>query len=215
MRFRTLAVGMFLLVWAADASAQICLGRPSFSEGPYQASLGASFTDGAQGFGGGVALGSDDIFGGAGLDFTNVSDADAWATSFGVDVGASFMLNPREGIEACPVASVIIRSGPDVGEIDTKGVGLRAGGRLGILAAESGNLDVVPTFGLDIAYDRITAEIGPVETTARDTYVIVRVGVGLILNDRMGLVPSLGVPLGIDDADPEFSIVFALNFGQR
>jgi hypothetical protein len=73
----------------------------------------------------------------------------------------------------------------------------------------------VPTFGLDIAYDRITAEIGPVETTARDTYVIVRVGVGLILNDRMGLVPSLGVPLGIDDADPEFSIVFALNFGQR
>jgi hypothetical protein len=125
------------------------------------------------------------------------------------------MLNPREGIEACPVASVIIRSGPDVGEIDTKGVGLRAGGRLGILAAESGNLDVVPTFGLDIAYDRITAEIGPVETTARDTYVIVRVGVGLILNDRMGLVPSLGVPLGIDDADPEFSIVFALNFGQR
>jgi hypothetical protein len=215
MRFRTLVFGMFLLVMAADAAAQTCLGLPSFSEGPYQAALGVSFTEGAQGFGGGAALGTDDIFAGAALVFTNVSDADSIATSFAANVGATYVINDRERIEACPVASVIIRSGPDAGEVDTRGVGLRAGGRLGLLAAESGNVDIVPTFGFDIAYDRITAEVGPVETTVRDTYVIVRAGVGFILNERVAFVPALGVPLGIDGADPEFSFVVALNFGQR
>ena len=215
MRFRTLVVGMFLLFSAAEGFAQTCLGLPSFSEGPYQASLGVAFSDGAQGFGGGFALGSDDVFAGATLGFTNISDADSLATSFGAHAGATFVVNERERVEACPVASVLITRGPDIGDVDIHAVGLRAGGRLGVLAAETGNVDVVPTFGLDIAYDRVTAEVGAVETSVRDTYVIVRAGVGFILNERIAFVPSLGVPLGVDDSDPEFSFVVALNFGNR
>jgi hypothetical protein len=216
MRFRTLAGGMFILLCAAEASAQTCLGMPSFQDGQYQVSLGATFSEGAQGFGGGGALGTDDLFIGASLALTDVDGADSTATSFAVTMGASFVVNQREQIQACPVASVILTGGPDVGAVDVSGVGLRAGGRLGIVGYESGDLQIVPTFGLDIAYDRINGDVGDVETTlARETYVILRFGAGFILNKRVGIVPVLGVPLGLDGSDPEFSFVVAYNFGGR
>ena len=216
MRFRTFAGAMFILLCATHASAQTCLGMPSFRDGQFQVSLGAAFSEGAQGFGGGGALGSDDLFVGASLAVTDVDGADSTATSFGVNIGANFVVNQRERIQACPVASVILTGGPDVGGMDVNQVGLRAGGRLGVVAYESGDLEVVPTFGLEIAYDRINGDIGPVETTlARETYAIARVGVGFILNKRVGIVPALGIPLGLDNSDPEFSFVFAYNFGGR
>jgi hypothetical protein len=215
MFVRALSLGLFTFLAVAEASAQTCLGLPSFAEGPYQASIGAAFTDGAQSFGGGLAAGSDDIFGGATLSFRNVSAVDSTATSFAANVGSTFVLSQRERVEACPVGSVIITSGPDIGDtVDVSGVGLRAGGRLGVVAAELNNMEVVPTFGLDIAYDRVKAEVLDVETTARETYVIARVGVGFILNKRIGLLPALGIPLGLDDSDPEFSIVVAYHFGR-
>jgi hypothetical protein len=215
MRLRAATFGLFLLC-AAEASAQTCLGLPSFSEGPYQASLGASFSDGAQSFGGGGAFGSENVFAGAGVQFVNFSDIDESATSFGVSAGASFAVNERERIEACPVAALSIASGPDVGELDVKGIGLRAGGRLGMVAAETGNIEIVPTFGFDIAYARLEGDVGEVETTlSRETYVILRAGVGFVLNKRMALLPALDIPLGLEGSDPEFSILFAIHFGGR
>lgn len=216
MRFRTLLGGMFILLCATEAAAQTCLGMPSFRDGQFQVSVGAAFSEGAQGFRGGGALGTDDLFVGVSFDVTDVDGADSTATSFAANVGASFVVNERERIQACPVASVILTGGPDVAGVDVSGVGLRAGGRLGIVAYESGDLELVPTFGLDIAYDRINGDVGPVETTlARETYVIARVGAGIILNKRVGIVPVLSIPLGLDGADPEFSFVVAYNFGNR
>lgn len=214
MRVRVLALGILALLTAVDVSAQTCLGLPSFTRGPFQAAAGAAFTDGAQRYGGSFAAGSEEIFGGLSITFTDVSDLDSTATSIAPYAGASYVLNRRERIEACPVAAVIITSGPDVGEVDVSGVGLRAGGRLGLVAAESGNVEFVPTFGLDIAYDRVKAEFAGVETTERDTYVIARAGLGLVFNQNIGLLSTLSIPLGLDGADPEFSILVAYTFGR-
>jgi hypothetical protein len=215
MRLRAAVFGLFLL-FTADASAQTCLGLPSFSEGPYQASVGLSFTDGAQAFNGGGAFGSENVFAGAGIQFVNFSDLDESAFSFGAHAGASFAVSQTERIEACPIAAISIATGPDVGDLDVNGIGLRAGGRLGMVAAETGNVEIVPTFGFDIAYARLQGELGDVETTlSRDTYVIVRAGVGFVLNKRMAVVPALDIPLGLDGSDPEFNVLFAINFGGR
>jgi hypothetical protein len=216
MRFRTLVGGMFILLCATEAAAQTCLGMPSFRDGQFQVSAGAAFREGAQGFGGGGALGTDDLFVGATVSVTDVEAADSTATAFAMNVGASFVVNERERIQACPVASVILTGGPDVAGVDVSGVGLRAGGRLGLVAYESGDLELVPTFGVDIAYDRINGDVGDVETTlARETYMILRVGAGIILNKRVGIVPVLSVPVGLDGSDAEFSFLVAYNFGGR
>jgi hypothetical protein len=212
-RALTLAA-FFFLITAADASAQTCLGLPSFSVGPYQASFTSVFTEGVSKFGGGFALGSDDIFGGATISVTSFDEIEENATSFGAHGGATFVVSDSERIEACPVASVSIAGGPDIGDVNVNGVGLRAGGRLGMSVYRAGDWQVVPTFGLDLAFDRVTAELAGVETSERETYGIARVGVGFILNERIGLLPILGVPLGLDDADPEFSFTVSYTFGR-
>jgi len=213
MHFRTVALGTFILLAAAEASAQTCLGLPSFDDAPYQGFAGAGFTDGAQRFGAGAAIGSESVFAGAGLGFTNFSEADSNATTFMAHVGANYTFNTRDRITACPLLAVAVTTGPDIGDVDVHGVGLTAGGRLGIVAAETGNIEIVPTFGLDIAYDRLTGDVGDVRTTlSRETYGIVRVGVGFVLNKWIGFVPALSVPLGLDGADPEFSFDVALNW---
>jgi hypothetical protein len=215
MSSRALTLAAFLcFAAAADASAQTCLGLPSFAVGPYQGSFNAVFTEGLQKYGGGFALGTEEIFGGATLAVTNFSDIDDNSTSFGAHAGANFTISDAERIEACPVASVTIAGGPDIGDADVSGIGLRAGGRLGMSVYRSGNLELVPTFGLDLAFDRVTAELGGVETSERETYGIARVGVGFLLNERIGILPILGVPLGLDDADPEFSITLSYTFGR-
>jgi hypothetical protein len=61
----------------------------------------------------------------------------------------------------------------------------------------------------------VTADVGGVDTSVSETYTIVRVGVGLIFNKRIGIVPTLGVPLGLEGSDPEFSILAAFTFGGR
>lgn len=216
MRFRTIAAAMFTLMCANESVAQTCLGLPSFAEGPYQASFGMAFTEGAKTFGGGGALGSENLFAGVSLAFTDVDDVDSTATSFDATFGANFVLNERERLEACPVGSVIVTGGPDLGDVDVTGIGLRAGGRVGVVAVESGNLEVVPTFGFDIAYDKLTGDVGNVETTlSRETYGILRVGVGFVLNKRIGFLPGLNVPLGLDGSDPQFTFLVAYNFGGR
>jgi hypothetical protein len=215
MSSRALTLAAFLFVIAAaDASAQTCLGLPSFSVGPYQASFTANFAEGVQKFGGGFTLGSDDIFGGATVAVTSFDDIDENATSFGAHAGATFSVSDSERIEACPVASVTIAGGPDIGDADINGVGLRAGGRLGMSVYRAGDWEIVPTFGLDLAFDRVTAELAGVETSERETYGIARVGVGFVLNERIGILPILGVPLGLDDSDPEFSFTISYTFGR-
>jgi len=215
MRLGAITLAVFVCLAAAEASAQTCVGLPSFSEGPYQASGGAGFTDGAQRFGGGMAVGSSDYFAGLALFFTNFSDVDSGATTVAFNVGASYPISQQERIEVCPVAAVNVTTGPDVGEADISGVGLRGGGRLGLVAAQAGNIDIVPTFGLDIAYDRVTADVGEVDTSTSETYSIVRVGLGLVFNKKIGVVSTLGVPLGLEGSDPEFSILASFTFGNR
>jgi hypothetical protein len=50
---------------------------------------------------------------------------------------------------------------------------------------------------------------------ARETYVIARAGVGFVWNKRFAVLPALDIPLGLEGSDPEFNVLFAINFGGR
>ncbi len=215
IRTCALTLGTILLLVATDASAQTCLGSPSYAEGPFQASVVAALTDGAQGFGGGFAVGSEDYFGGVNVGYTNASDLDSTATSFGMIGGASVALSDRDRIFACPVASLGYTSGPDIGAVDVSLVSFRAGGRMGLVAAQSGSIAVVPTFGLDLAYDRVTTQFAGVDVSGDDTYAIARAGLGIVYNRTIAFVSTLGVPLGLDGSDPEFTFAVTFNLGSR
>jgi hypothetical protein len=91
--------------------------------------------------------------------------------------------------------------------------GLRGGARLGIVATTGGPVTIVPTFGLDIAYDRVSADLAGVANSEGETYAIARIGAGFLITDRFSIVPTVSMPLGRDDSDVTFYIGVGIILG--
>jgi hypothetical protein len=214
MSFRVVCFALLLSCLAATtAAAQTAAGLPSFEEGPFLVTAGAMFGEDSKGFGVGFAGGTDELFAGVSLGFTSIDDVDANATSFAAHVGTSFALDGAVRTYVAPVASASFTSGPDIGPVDVSIAGLRGGVRVGFVASDTGELQIVPTFGFDVAYDRVSTDIDDLDVS--DTYGIIRLGVGLLVTPRVSVLPIVSVPVGVDDSDAEFAIVVGFNLGRR
>jgi hypothetical protein len=72
---------------------------------------------------------------------------------------------------------------------------------------------VVPTVGAALAYSKLELEggfFGGLEED--DTFGIFTLGLGLILNTRVSILPSVDIPVGLEDADPAFGVMLGVNF---
>ena len=68
--------------------------------------------------------------------------------------------------------------------------------------------------GLFAVHTRSTAEVGRTESTASDPSGLASVGVGLIFNRNVAIIPEVLVPFSAGNRDAIFSIQFLFNFGQ-
>jgi hypothetical protein len=68
-------------------------------------------------------------------------------------------------------------------------VSVQGGASIGVIAAQDGDLMVVPFFGLAAAYTRVTTEIGGIEDSASDTGGVADLGVGFILTRTVASRP--------------------------
>jgi hypothetical protein len=211
MILRAFLLGVSLLFVVPAAHAQTAAGLPSFDDGPFVVTAGVGFGD-TTSFTGGFLGGTDEFFGGIGVGYSSFDDLDTSATAVSGTVGTTLALDSRGRVSFSPIAGVGFVSGPDLGEVDVDIFGVRVGGRLGILATTGGPVSVVPTFGLDFAYDRVNAELLGASESSSDTFAIARLGAGLLFNRRMALVPHVSMPLGRDDSDVSFNVTFAYNF---
>jgi hypothetical protein len=215
MKLATLCV-VSILAMANLAEAQICTGAPTFRDGPFQVGLIAAFTEGAQGVGGTFAAGGESLFAGAGVSVTGFDDLGSNATAVDAFAGAEFVADSQNRVFLCPVVQVGFHSGPDVGDIDVSGFDLRGGGSVGVIAAESNDIDlqVVPFFGLAAAYQRVTVDFGDDEITTSDSGGIATLGLGLIFNRNVGITPQVSIPFAVGDSDVVFAIRLTFNFGR-
>ena len=71
-------------------------------------------------------------------------------------------------------------------------------------------VNLVPFAGLDLAYSRIS--IDDLDESFSDTYGILSLGGGLVLNQRFTIRPQVQIPLGLDEADPTFGLSFGIGF---
>ena len=198
---------------ARPAAAQLCVGNPSFGDGPYQASIAASFSDGVRGIDAGFAAGGEAIFGGAGVTVLNFTDLDERTAGVFAHVGAEVAGNRENTILLCPIVRLDVLAGPDIGPVDTSSVGLQGGGALGVIVHDQGDLLVAPFFGLSAVYGRTTSEFAGVETTFSDTGGRADLGVGFIFNRNAAITPSVAIPFATGGADATFTIRFTFNFG--
>ena len=213
---RVIFAAVILVGSAPSAMAQVCGGSLSYTTAPWQASAGAMFTKGAQGFGGGLSGGNESLFAGGAVTYQNLSDLESHATAISGNVGGQLAFDSGTKVHFRPVGAVSFQTGPnEPGLLDTKGVGFGAGAQVGVVASNSGNLMIVPTFGASIQYQRFTVEFfDSIEESASDTYGMLNLGVGFILNEKVAFTPLVGVPVGLDGADPQFSFSVTFGFGK-
>lgn len=209
-----LAVAFFLVFLAAStAEAQLCAGATPFTQNPYQLGVGAAFRDGAQGVGGHFAAGGSSLFGGVDLSVVNFSDVDSTQTNIGVFAGSELNVEQDTRVFICPLAAITFGVGPDIGPVSISSITLRGGGQVGIVASDSNDMMIVPTFGLAAAWQRVSAEVGDVDSDASDTFGVANLGVGFIFDRRIGITPGISIPFSVGDSDVAFTIGFTFAFG--
>lgn len=212
---------VLVIFFVKPLQAQVCTGAPSFREAPRQirvsdvfgVSVSDAFSADAQAFGASAAAGGRTAFGGGGFAVTSFDGLDSTATSVSGTVGADLPVDRDERVFVCPLGSAVYAFGPDVGSININSFGVLGGARVGVLAAESSNLRVIPTFGVALFYRRVTLDAPGFQSLEEsDTSGLATIGVGFVFNGRIGLIPAIVIPFAIPDRDVALSLSFVFNF---
>jgi hypothetical protein len=201
-----------LALSAGVAHAQTCQGRASFRDTSAQVSLGAAFQTGARGFGVGVSGGGDQVFGGVGASIVNYSDLGTSSKAVSGNIGQDYWV---DRVHVCPNVEGAYIFGPNVGDVTVTGLSVLGGVNVGVPVTDWDMLNVVPTFGGGVLYQRAKASLGGVDQTTSQTGGLAMIGVGVVLNRRIAIVPLVEIPIGFAQNNRIFDLTLAINFGQR
>jgi hypothetical protein len=205
----TAVVGLALS--AGVAHAQTCQGRGSFRDAPHQVSAGGMFQNGARGVGVGVSGGGDSVFGGVDASFVSYNDLNASSKAVGANIGEDYAV---DRVHVCPAVAGAYIFGPNVGNVNLTGFSVLGGVNVGVAAAESSGMSIVPTVGAGVLHQRAKASFAGIDQTSSQTGGLAAVGVGIVFNRRIALVPLVEIPFGFTTNDRIFNITLAVNFGQ-
>ncbi len=220
---------------AAVAEGQTCAGLPSFSKVPAHLSGSIITGNDITTIGGAVTWGGVGPFASAGaalVDFDGI-DESAFTVGFGVGYQVSASAENRlrrnsvyqpsgnlRGIQFCPVAAFEYQKGPEfdfLGEnIDLSAISLSAGLSLGVPIVAGTTLQLIPVGGVALAYTKVTADATSFPSQSdSETYGIISLGLGFLMNETLSIKPFVGIPVGLEGADPRLGIVVSFALGRR
>jgi hypothetical protein len=214
---RVLGIAITLLATPLVADAQTCLGLASFSAGRVQLAASGDFGNDSKAYAANLNFGSPaGPFAGVSVGTVSYDDFDGNTTTVGAQFGWQAPLGTGNRIELCPAAGATYGFGPD--NIEGSGTDLSAwtaffGLQLGMSAGSNPQLRIVPTVGAALAYSKVDFEggfLGGLEED--DTFGVFTLGLGFVLNSRVSILPSVDIPVGLEDADPAFGVTLGVNF---
>lgn len=199
------------------SEAQTCLGLAPFSSGGVQIGASGDFGNDSKAFSGNLTFGSaKGAFAGVSVGTISYDGIDGNTTAVGASVGWQAPLGTDSRIQVCPGFGAARGFGPD--NIEGSGADLStwaafAGMQLGVSTGTNPQLRIVPTAGAALVLSTLELDGdmggGPDEM---DTYGLLTLGLGFVLSSRVSVRPAVDVPVGLEDADPTFSILVAINF---
>jgi hypothetical protein len=214
---RGVVIAITLLATPLVADAQTCLGLAPFSAGRVQLAAGASFGNDSKEYGASLSFGSTTgPFAGVSVGTVSYEEFDGNTTTVGAQFGWQVPIGTENRVELCPGAGAAYGFGPD--NIEGSGTDLSAwsaffGLQLGVSAGSNPQLRIVPTVGAALAYSKVDFEggfFGGIEED--DTFGVFTLGLGLVLNTRVSILPSVDIFVGLEDADPSFGVMLGVNF---
>ena len=211
--FRSFLIGVTLLGLVHSAVvAQTCTGLASYSRGPIQlAGHGSVVTEaGIHQLGASLGYGrTNSVFGDVSIASTSADGVDSFL-SYGADLGYQQKMGM---LQVCPIASYALSNLPDGFGVNnsasTATIGLAIGAAVG-----PRQLQLVPTGGIFLEYERTKTEDSFNSSTESDAYAVAHLGVGLVLN-TLSIRPDVSIPLGLEGADPAVGLTVGFNFGKH
>jgi hypothetical protein len=218
-------LGVSLVVVATrSASAQTCLARPGISAtSPVQVGGGVGFQDIEVS---GVTLGQVTTFygtvsGGGDRSFVeaevrSVSLEDTTRTAWGTRIwaGGQIANDSSRRVVVCPFASFSTSNGPNDTDngIAQSTIGFGGGATVGVVALDSGSVQIAPAFGVGIERVRSKLQVFEDELVVNDNGGLVLVGVGIIVQTRFGITPAWVIPFGFDTEGVQLRVTFTVAF---
>ena len=188
-----------LILWANSATAQVCSGQLSFGLVPLRAIVGIGLTSSSQTYQLGVRLGGRHVFGEADLGLASIDNAGsglAYGAGFGAQLGGH-----DARVQLCPELFVGFTRGPN----DIAGTGIDYGERHVAIGADAGavlmrkkSTQIVATASYLVVHTRYTFTSFSADSSLRDSWSLLALGLGFAFNDRVTLVPSIAFPFGVD-----------------
>jgi hypothetical protein len=217
-RILLLSLALPFALLTSKATAQTCVGMPSFSNGQMQVAGGGSFTDGASSFGGTFGYGTPKaLYGKAGIGATSYDALSG--SSFDLTLGGGYQIPLRTSrmAQVCPIASLSFGSGPK--NVLSSGVDMSSrtfafGAAIGGLVGHSTQMQILPNASFQFANTRAVADDGTTSTAASEGYGLLTLGTGFVFNSRFSVNPSLSFPMGLNGSSTSFGLSGAINFGR-
>lgn len=214
---RILAIALTLLATPIVVNAQTCLGLAPFSAGRVQLAATGDFGNDSKAFAANLSFGSSaGAFGGVSVGTVSYEEFDGNTTTLGGQLGWQVPIGTENRVHLCPVGGAGYGVGPD--NIEGSGTDLSSwtaffGLQFGFATGSNPQFRIVPTAGAALAYSKIELDgglLGGFEES--DTFGIFTLGLGFVVNTRVSILPSVDVPVGLEEADPVFGIAVGVNF---
>lgn len=199
------------------AAAQVCLGNPSFATHHLQMNGGYTFTSDFDELGANFTSGSNSVFAGIGVNSYAFEGSDANIRVAG-SLGYQVPVTASGRVQACPMLRASYGMPTDDyngsgGDLRTQsyGFGLAVGGAL----TQTDRFAIVPSVQAGVQRDlfRVRGGLFPVDNG--DTYGVLGLGIGFVMNSALSIRPSVTVPINAAFDDPIFGIGLSLNYGGR
>ncbi|MSR22522.1 MAG: hypothetical protein EXR92_03095 [Gemmatimonadetes bacterium] len=198
---------------ASVASAQACLGLPSFTVRPVHVVLAGEFPDSATSYAAGIGAGRHNrLFANLGAGQVSYQGYVEKATFGFLEFGVQF---PVGMAQLCPIAGGYLASGPDdaAGPIKRTSRSAAAGGAIG-LPLDVGFVELIPRAA--VTYDYLSQKVdaeGFDSATETFNSGVVDVGLGFVFRDRFSVQPVVHMPFAGEDDKVSFGVFASASFG--
>jgi hypothetical protein len=198
---------------ATQASAQACLGMPSFEGRSVHLNAGGEFPDSARAYTIGLGAGKPNgLFANLGGGQVSYDGLDSSARLGFLEFGFEY---PLAGLRFCPVAGGYFAMGPD-DELARISVTSRAatGGIAVGYPLDVSSLTLIPNASVKYEYLNLKVEeedVGSLSDTFQTT--LLDLGLALILYQRLSIQPLLHVPLSGEDKKTSIGVFASVGFG--
>jgi hypothetical protein len=200
---------------AGAASAQVCLGLPSFQGGSVHLNVAAEFPDSATAFAVGIGAGRhNSLFANLGGGQVTYEGLDEKSTLGFLEFGFQF---PVGKLQLCPIAGGTFGAGPDddLGGVKVTSSSAAAGLSLG-LPLSVGMLRLIPNAGVKYEYLSVKVEDASGKFTENFTGGVLDLGLAFVISDRFSIQPLAHIPFGgEDDDEPSFGVFASVSFGWK